>query len=160
MLAALLLLACGSPAEAPKAPPAAPIDATDEAAGPMADSVDVIGPYARAMPPGSPNSAAFMTLRNRATRDARLVSAAASIAASVELHTHTEVDGVMQMRQVPEIVVPAGGDATLQPGGHHVMFIGLTGELTDGQSVAVTLSFADGSTRVVDVPVKAIVARP
>jgi copper(I)-binding protein len=157
-------LACSTPPAAPPEPtPAEPTPAEAPpaaAATPMADAVTVKQPRARAMPPGTPNSAAFMTLTNAGTADARVVSAAAAVSTAVELHTHTMVDGVMEMRQIPEIVVPAGGDAVLEPGGLHVMFIGLTGALEAGATIDLTLTFADGSSKAVAVPVEAIEPAP
>ena len=37
----------------------------------------------------------------------------------------------MKMRPIEAVEVPAHGSATLQPGGHHVMFMGLKATLTD-----------------------------
>ncbi len=120
----------------------------------MADQVRVDDARARAMPPGAPNSGAFMVFHNTGSVDARLVSAQADVSGSVELHTHGEEDGMMKMREIPEIVVPAGETVVLKPGGLHVMFIGLKAPLEAGQSFPLTLSFSDGSTQQITVPVK------
>ena len=110
--------------------------------------------FARAVPPGQPNSAAFMTLHNHGTKDVRITSASSNVSEVTELHTHTEVDGVMQMRQIDAIEIPAGGMTELKPGGLHVMLIGLTQNLAEGDTVEVTLNFEDGSDRLLEVPVK------
>lgn len=148
-----LLMACG-PAEAPAehGPPAAEA----KASAPMADSVDVAAVRGRAMPPGTPNSGAFMTFRNSGATEARIVSAQADVSKTVELHTHVKEDGMMKMRQIPEIVLPAGEEVVLKPGGLHIMFIGLTQPFTEGRKFPLTLTFADGSTRQVEVPVEQI----
>lgn len=80
-----------------------------------ADSVTVENAYARAVPPGQPNSAAFLTLVNTSDTDHSLKAAASPVAATVELHTHTNNNGVMEMRQVPQIDVPAKGRTELKP---------------------------------------------
>lgn len=121
-----------------------------------ADSVTVENAYARAVPPGQPNSAAFLTLVNTSDTDHSLKAAASPVAATVELHTHTNNNGVMEMRQIPQIDVPANGKAELAPGGLHIMLIELRQELKAGESVAVTLTFEDGSTTVVDAPIKEV----
>ena len=45
------------------------------------------------------------------------------------------------MQPVDGIVIPAGGTVTLEPGGYHVMLVGLTGDLAAGQVVRLTLTF-------------------
>jgi copper(I)-binding protein len=124
-------------------------------AAPAAEQVTVTELRARAMPPAAPNSAAFMTLRNDGPPTA-LVAARAAVAKAVELHTHTQVDGVMRMRRVEEISLPTGEAVVLKPGGLHVMFIGLVAPLVAGRSIELTLEFKDGSTRTLSVPVKDI----
>ncbi|MFC3853259.1 copper chaperone PCu(A)C [Salinispirillum marinum] len=111
-------------------------------------------PYVRLMPPMQPNTAAFMRLENTTSEDRQLIAVYSDIAEVVELHTHNRVDGVMQMRRVSSIDVPAGESATLQPGGYHIMLIGLKAPLQDGQVVQMTLQFDDGSEQNLQAPVQ------
>ena len=119
-------------------------------------SVSVADPYARAVPPGQPNSAAFMTLTNASGQPRALVSAASPAAKTVELHTHVNEGGMMRMRKVERIEIPAGQTVSLAPGGLHVMLIGLNEELKPGANVDLTLSFDDGSEAKVQAPVRTI----
>jgi copper(I)-binding protein len=160
----LALLACSSPTSPPPDAAAQPADAAAAPAGeavtgavPQGDAarITVAEARVRAMPPGAAQSAAFLTL-TAAAAPAALTGAASPAAASVELHTHTKVDGVMQMRQVPEIPLPAGQPVVLQPGGLHLMLIGLTGPLAEGASVPFTLRFGDGSSLDIEAPVVAV----
>lgn len=121
-----------------------------------AETVEVSGAYARAVPPGQPNSAAFMTLSNASARPIALVNARSGVAKVVELHTHLMEEGMMRMRQVEKIDIPANGEARLQPGGDHVMFIGLVEDLEPGAEVAFTLVFDDGSEKQVVAPVQKV----
>ena len=121
-----------------------------------AETVEVSGAYARAVPPGQPNSAAFMTLVNASAQPIALVNARSSVAKVVELHTHIMEDGMMRMRQVEKIDIPANGEAQLQPGGDHVMFIGLVEDLEPGKEVSFTLVFDDGSEKQVTAPVQKV----
>ncbi|MCD8514256.1 MAG: copper chaperone PCu(A)C [Nitrincola sp.] len=118
------------------------------------EAIIIEEPFARAVPPGQPNSAAFMTLKNESSDIVRIISATSNVSEVTELHTHTEVDGVMQMRQIDAIEIPADGMTELKPGGLHVMLIGLTQNLAEGDTVEVTLNFEDGSDRLLEVPVK------
>lgn len=119
-----------------------------------ATSIQVHQPFVRLMPPMQPNTAAFMRLENTTSADRQLVSVSSHVSDVVELHTHNMVDGVMQMRQVAHIDVPAGGTATLQPGGLHIMLIGLKAPLQEGQTVHMTLYFDDGTEQQVQAPVQ------
>jgi hypothetical protein len=118
--------------------------------------VSVVDPYARAVPEVVPNSAAFMTLRNAGDADRKLVAGRTSAAGTVELHTHINDEGVMRMRQVPEIAIPAGGETRLEPGGLHIMLIGLKQPLQPGDTLELELEFDDGSSESLNVPVRKI----
>ncbi|NCC28249.1 MAG: copper chaperone PCu(A)C, partial [Gammaproteobacteria bacterium] len=74
----------------------------------------------------------------------------------VELHTHVEEDGMMRMRRIEKIEIPAGETVTLKPGGLHVMLIGLKQPLEPGDTVDLALTFEDGSRIPVQAPVRRI----
>ena len=69
----------------------------------FAADVTVTEPYARAVAPGQPNSAIFMRLSNQGDSALQLVSASTPAAKVVELHTHTNDQGVMKMRRIDAI---------------------------------------------------------
>jgi hypothetical protein len=125
-------------------------------AGSAADEVLVANPYVRAVPAVMENSAAFMTLKNTGTTEHAVVSAASRAAEVVELHTHVKDGEVMRMRQIDKINIQAGDATILEPGGLHVMLLGLKRPLSVGSTVQVDLTFNDGSTKSVVAPVKAV----
>ncbi len=97
-------------------------------------------PWVRMMPPGMPSTAAYLTLRNNTARDVEIVSGASPVAATTELHDHIEDEhGVMRMREVGSITIPANGQVKLQPGGLHVMLIDLHSPLETGRQVPLQL---------------------
>jgi periplasmic copper chaperone A len=120
----------------------------------VADSVQVGDPYVRGVPPGQPNSAAFMTLTNTGGTDQALVAAESAASKVVELHTHIMEEGMMKMRKVEKIDLPAGQPVSLQPGGLHIMLIGLQQELVPDQPVTLHLVFDDGSKQEIQAPVR------
>lgn len=120
----------------------------------IADRIEVVDPYVRMAPPGAKATGAFMVIRNAGEQDTQLVSAASAAANVTELHNHINDGGVMRMRQVKEIAVPAKGEARLQPGGYHVMLIDMKAPLKEGDQAVITLKFADGSSKDVHAPVK------
>lgn len=128
-------------------------------AGTAADSLSVFDPYVRLVPPGQPNSAAFMRIQNAGARPYRLVRAESPAAEIVELHTHIHEDGAMKMRPVKEITVPARGEVALEPGGLHIMLIQLKRPLKEGETAPLTLVFDDGSRKTVQAAVRHPAAR-
>jgi periplasmic copper chaperone A len=118
------------------------------------DQVSVSGAYVRAVPPGQPNSAAFMEISNGSSVDHALVGGSSPAAEVVELHTHTMEGGMMRMRQIEKIDLPAGQSVKLQPGGLHVMLIGLKQNLVPEENVPITLKYDDGSQATLEVPVR------
>ena len=72
-------------------------------AAPALAKVDAVDGYVRLLPPGSPNTAAFLVLKNDADKSVKLVAAASPEVGRAELHTHLHENGVMKMRQVESI---------------------------------------------------------
>lgn len=113
------------------------------------DGLAIRDAYVRSANPKS--AAAFMVVENRGTGECRLTGVSSDAAAMVELHTNAEQDGVMKMQKIEGgIAIPAGGEHALARGGDHVMLMGLTRPLADGDAVALTLDFGDCGTRQVE----------
>ena len=91
-------------------------------------------------PPSKDITAAYMIIENRSAADIYLLSAITDAASAVELHKVEMDGGMMKMRRVPRIAVPAGGSTELKPGGYHLMVIGLKKALKDGDKVRVQQS--------------------
>lgn len=120
------------------------------------DGVTVEDPYVRAVPPGQKNSAAFMLLGNQGDTDVTLQQATSDAAEAVELHEHVVEDDMMVMRQVQKIDIAAGSVTALQPGGYHVMLIGLKEAIKPGDVIDIDLKFSDGTTQAIKAEVKKI----
>ena len=80
---------------------------------------------------------AFMQLQS--AQDAKLVSAQSPVAGVTEVHEMAMDNGVMKMRPIPFLALPAGKAVELKPGGYHVMLMDLKGQVKDGDMVPVTL---------------------
>jgi periplasmic copper chaperone A len=85
--------------------------------------------------------AAYLTVRNDGDEDDRLIGVATEVADRAELHASAMHDGIMRMRSVDAVEVPAHGEAVLGPGGLHVMLVGLKAPLEEGGSFGLTLVF-------------------
>lgn len=101
--------------------------------------------------PGSgPIGAGYMTLINEGSEPVALIGARSPAAQRVELHT-TELDGagVARMVEQARIEIAPGATVTFEPGGLHVMFMGLAQPLAEGDRVPAELLFEDGAVAVV-----------
>ena len=108
----------------------------------------------RGLPPGTMNTAAYMTLVNES--DEALVLTGASTPASNSAMLHKTVrreGGVMAMEHVMSATLPARGQLKLESGGLHLMLMGLKQPLREGNNVKVTLQFEGGFSMTVDLPV-------
>jgi periplasmic copper chaperone A len=113
--------------------------------------VKVESAWARPTVPGQQGGGGFVTLTSAAGD--RLVGGSTSVAQRFELHTMAMKGDVMEMRQVDGIELPAGKPVKLEPGGLHVMFIGLNQPLALGSKVPVTLRFQKAGEVKVDFEV-------
>ena len=116
-----------------------------------AEDVRIDAPWVRATAPGQKVAGGFMQLT--APADMALVGGESAASASLELHTMKMANGMMEMRQVPEIALPKGATVKLEPGGLHVMLIGLKQQIRPGEKVPMTLLLRgpDGKTRTLKV---------
>lgn len=117
--------------------------------------IKVVDAWAKASLAGTTNGAAFVTVSNGTDKADRIVGAESPVAAKTELHTHLMNDGVMKMRPVEAVDLPAGETAKMEPGGLHVMLLGLTEPLTEGATFPVTLILENAGPIQAEVTVKA-----
>ncbi|HTR56570.1 MAG TPA: copper chaperone PCu(A)C [Casimicrobiaceae bacterium] len=115
--------------------------------------VTVKDPWVRATVPAQRATAAFMQLV--AAQGTRLVAASSPVAGMAEIHEMSMVDGVMKMRAIKALDLPAGKAVVLDPGGYHVMLLELKSQVRVGDVVPLTLVFEDRENRRTTVDVKA-----
>ncbi len=119
------------------------------------DGFAVRDAYARAASAAAQSGAIFMVIENHRAIDDRLIAVRSDVAERVELHTHVQdAQGVMRMIEVEDgFPIPAESEHALSRGGDHVMLLGLTRPLTDGEMVTLTLVFEQSGELTVEVPV-------
>jgi periplasmic copper chaperone A len=122
-------------AKAPLAPPGS------AAHGPLA----ITDPWVKTTKDGM--TAAFGTLVNNTDADVTVVSGASPLSPEIELHEVADSGGRRVMRpKEGGFVIPARGTRRLQPGGDHIMLMGVTEEVRPGARIAFTLTLAGGQT--------------
>jgi len=121
----------------------------------MAGSELVIsGEWIRSTAPGTPTTAAYFLLKNDSNKDITLLNAKSDIAERVEIHEHTMQNGVMKMQKTNGVLIPKQSNLVFEPGGYHVMFIGLKDSVDTGEKVDITLEFDNGTTQDIRVVAK------
>lgn len=113
-----------------------------------------IAVYAPRIPaPAGDVAALYLVAVDQDGRGDRLVGAHSALGDAL-LHETRETDGLVQMRRAGAgLEVPARGELRLEPGGAHVMLIGLRRPLAAGARVHVTLEFERAGRLALEVPV-------
>lgn len=112
------------------------------------EGIHIHDAYARVNGGMGKTGAVFFMIHNNTGKDIVITGAESDAAKVAELHTHIEsADGVMQMKKIEGgVAVPQGEMHEFARGGDHVMLMGLTRELKDGDKITVKLTFDDGET--------------
>ena len=116
--------------------------------------VAITRPWVRATAPGQKVAAAYMEIKS--TGPATLISVASPVAGMAEVHETTMENGMMKMRPVERLALPAGKTVELKPGGYHIMLMGVARPLKPGDTVPISLTIEtpDRKRRSVEVAAK------
>ena len=120
------------------------------------DTLLVTDIWSRATPPLAEVGAAYLTVKNRGSTPDRLIGIDTPVAQHAEIHTHIMQEGMMMMRQLEAIDLPAGGSIVFKPGGNHIMLMGLGQALQEGESFPLTLKFEHSGRIELIVEVRAL----
>ncbi len=113
-------------------------------------SLKIVQPWARATV--TRTGGAYLTIDNGGQPD-KLVGAQTEVAQKAELHRHIMEGNVMKMVAVPGGIALPAGKTTLQPGGYHIMLLGMKGPLKEGTTFPLKLTFEKAGTIEVTVTV-------
>jgi copper(I)-binding protein len=101
-------------------------------------------------------AAGYMTITNPGTEADALVGVSSPIATSVEIHeTMADPSGMMAMSPIDRLDIASGGTVKLEPGGYHLMLMGVTQMPAVGGTVQLTLTFEKAGQVVVQAEVRA-----
>ena len=119
-----------------------------------AADIDVHDAYVNAPPPISKVAAGYLVLQNNTGEVRVLKSFSSPAAGKVELHKTSDDNGQMRMRKMESLQLAPHGSVELSPGGMHLMFMKLKKSFTPGDSVPVSLHFANGEIVNIEAKVK------
>jgi copper(I)-binding protein len=109
--------------------------------------------WARPTLKGTTTGAVYLMLDNHGAAGDRLVGVSTPAAERAEVHEDVTANGVMSMKPVPDLALPAGARAAIEPGHYHIMLLGVKAPLSAGDSFPITLTFANAPPLEVSVAV-------
>lgn len=121
---------------------------------PSTRTMDIQNGWVRAVPPVSKNSAAYFTLTNRTGKADTLLNISSTVAKDVSLHRTVKKQGASRMLSVSHVALKPGETLTLEPGGYHVMLMGLKQPLKEGAAVTIELLFQHAGKVSTTMPVR------
>ena len=122
-----------------------------------AGAITVSGAFTRATAPGAQSAGGYFTIVNSGSDADTLVGVTTAAAQMAGLHQMKMNGAVMEMGEVKDgVAVPAGGSVIFEPMGYHVMMMGLSQQLHQGECVALTLHFAKAGDVAVELNVGGI----
>lgn len=122
-----------------------------------AADVTVSKAWARASAPGQDSAAVYLIITSK--QDARLVGVTTPAAEIAELHSMSHDNGVMKMRALDTLLLPAGEEIELGSGGNHIMLTGLKRPLKAGGKVPLTITVQFTDKRKENIEIKAEVKK-
>jgi protein SCO1/2 len=122
---------------------------------PAGDVVGIINAWVRETDAAAKAAAGYMTLTNVAPEEVTLVKIESDLFESIEMHEMAMTDGLMAMRQITDLVIPANSQARFEPGGWHLMLKEPSHLLTSGEIVDMTLIFKSGTKQKISINVAA-----
>ncbi|MEM8664303.1 MAG: DUF1775 domain-containing protein [Pseudomonadota bacterium] len=126
----------------------------------MAGNIVITGAWTREPPPGAAVGGGYMEVTNTGTEPDRLMGGSVPFAEHFEVHEMAVTDGMMRMRALEDgLLIAPGETVALQPGGFHLMFMGIQDAPEEGDAVAVTLEFEKAGSVMVMMPVQAMGAQ-
>ena len=99
------------------------------------------------------SAAVYLNIHNATDHTDTLLSAETPMARMTSLHMSFEEDGIMRMEMQDTVPLPAGGNASFEPGGMHVMMMGLSEPLQEGSVFPLILTFEQAGDVTVYVEV-------
>jgi periplasmic copper chaperone A len=115
----------------------------------QSEPVKVSAPWAYATAFGASVAAVYLDLT--VAQADTLLSATTPVADQIEMHTSSEENGMMKMRQLERVSLEGGKPFSFAPGGAHFMLMGLRQPLVAGMRFPMTMTLERAGTVTVQV---------
>jgi copper(I)-binding protein len=121
-----------------------------------AGDVAVVAPWARASAGRTATGVVYVGLSNLGDESEQLISVATPVAAEAAVHETSREHGMMSMRPLKSVELPANEIIRLEPGGLHIMLTHLSSPLVEGETFPMTLTFRRAGTIGIQVEVRGV----
>lgn len=117
-------------------------------------SLHLMDAHSRPAAAGS-NGVVYLTISNQGSGPDRLISIQTEVARVVEMHETVIEADIAKMRPVNDgVIVPEKSQVAFEPGGLHVMLVGLSRDLKTGDTITLTFNFENAGSVEIRVPVR------
>lgn len=114
--------------------------------------------WARASAGRTATGVVYLRLSNLGATPEQLIAVATPVAVEAAVHETTREHGMMSMRPVKSVELPAKQVVLLEPGGLHIMLMHLSSPLVEGEMFPMTLTFRRAGTMAIQVEVRSVAA--
>ena len=119
------------------------------------ENLSIENAYIKQTPPNAKTTAIFLTIKNDSDKDIFLLKTKTNLSEISELHTHTNENGKMIMKEVPNIEIKAHSSTELKPGGLHIMIFDIKNQIDENTQTDLTLYFDNNqSIELKNIPSK------
>lgn len=122
--------------------------------GPLQAEVTAREPWIREAPPAAEALAGYLELENSGDEARVLIGGESPEFGRIEVHRTEHDEGVMRMRPLDGVDVPAGERVRFETGGIHLMLMRPKRRFQEGDTVPVTLQFENGDELEVEFSVR------
>jgi len=119
------------------------------------ENPDISRAWIREAPPGAPMLAGYLCLDNTGNKAVTLTGVESPAFSHISIHRTETIDGMARMQRQSEVIIPAGKQVCLEPGGLHLMMPAPEQRLVAGDQLELILQFSDGHLEHLQMPVKA-----
>ncbi len=120
----------------------------------IAGNLEAHDAWVREAPPNVQVMAAYLTLHNHSTKTYTLTHVSSPDFEQVKIHRTEQHEGMTKMLPVSRVMLSGNGSVSFQPGGMHLMLMKPKKQLSTGDTVSLTLFFADESSLTIAAPLK------
>jgi len=110
-------------------------------------------PWVRLLPPTVMHTAGYVVINNSSNQPDKLLAVWSPTINSMSVHQTKQVDGLLKMLEADNTIIPANGQLVMQPGGYHIMLMGLEKPLVENETIMICLEFERAGIVHVNFPV-------
>ncbi|HEX5808253.1 MAG TPA: copper chaperone PCu(A)C [Anaerolineales bacterium] len=99
------------------------------------------------------NGAVYFVIHNHSSQADALTGISSDVAEAAEVHESQMNADVMQMHPIQSLPLEPDAEVAFEPGGYHVMLVGVQKELKVGDEIQITLHFQNSADIALTVPV-------